>query len=385
MGIEEQLDLTLQEAEFEKLEDIKSSIQENLASRIDSWKFGDYGWTSPVNIMMTCAWYKWLNPNQDICKIWANDHLKQKISGGFALRSMDERYTIRIIAKSRIANGFCSPNSGMQGSRAIEKMRGIGRINRNEPVEQSVRFDMSLLQNILNDINDCNSIQAKNVFKLFLKYGLLKRAQREQTLSALSSSTNNLLSPEDILSYALTVKDPQFFKALTIVVMQEIIETHQYYSGLTLSGIAGAKTAADARAKSAGDFWFEDQNKNPIIAVEVKDPSKKIGFDIITAIENRKINTPSLQSYFLVSAAREPVASRDLNDKDWISNIADLRHRGLNVIIYALHDLFSFACMNVNFMPGFTNKVNQVLSQVQSLKPDTTKNWLNFLKSKAEV
>lgn len=382
MGIEEKLDLALQEAETENISNIESAIPKHLAVRIKSWKFGNYGWTSPVNIMMTCAWYKWLNPNQDICKIWANDHLSQKIAGGFALRSMDEKYTIRVIAKSRIANDFCSPNSGMQGSRAIEKMRGMGRINRDEPVEQSVSFDMPLFQNILNDINECNSAQANNVFKLFLKYGLQIRAQREKTLSGLQSSISNTLNSEDVLSFALSVKDPQFFKALTIVVMREFIRTNKFYCELTLSGIDGAKTAADARAKSAGDFWFEDQNKKPIVAVEVKDPSKKIGFDIIAAIGNRKVNNPSIQNYFLVSAAREPVESRDLNDKDWNSNIANLRNGGLNVLIYSLYDLFSLACMSPNFMKNFANEINQVLGQVESLKPDTIKNWLEFLANK---
>ena len=174
VGIEEKLDLIANNVEEESLEEIIENIPETLVSRINTWQFGSYGWTSPVNIMLTCAWYKWLNPLQDTCKIWAQDHQKNKIEGGFALRTLDEKYTVRIIAKLRIAKNFCSSNSGMQGTRAIEKMRGIGRIDRDTPLEQSVKFDMKLFQEILNDINECSSEEAKNVFKLLLKQRVFK-------------------------------------------------------------------------------------------------------------------------------------------------------------------------------------------------------------------
>ena len=378
MKFDKELDLVANNVEKESLEVIIKNIPSTLVSRINKWRFGSYGWTSPVNIILTCAWYKWLNPLQDTCKIWAQDHKGNKIEDGFPLRTLDEKYTVRIVAKLRISKNFCSSNSGMQGTRAIEKMRGIGRIDRDTPLEQSVKFDMKLFQEILNDIDDCSAEEAKNVFKLLLKRGLQKRAEREASLKNLNSKNSKYCLPEDILDFASSLQDPQFYKAISVVVMTEIVNSNIKLSGLTINGVAGAKTAADARARSAGDFWFEDENGESFVAVEVKDSTKKIGFDILAAIESRKENCPSIRNYFLISAAREAVATRDLHDPAWMKAISDMREIGLNVLIYPLHELFSLSCLNAEFISKFSSDLNKVLPEIDDLKQGTIEKWLAF-------
>ena len=143
------LDSAFDEAVVLQEHQINAIIPEKLLARLQGWEYGKYGHTSTVNLMITASWYKWLFPEQDVCKIWSRDHKKKVIEGGYGIRSVDEKYTVPLVNKTRIAEGFCSPNSGMQGSRAIEKMRGSLRIGRNTPIEQAVSFDMNLYFSIL--------------------------------------------------------------------------------------------------------------------------------------------------------------------------------------------------------------------------------------------
>ena len=237
---------------------------------------------------------------------------------------------------------------------------------------------MKLFQEILSDINECSSEEAKNVFQLLLKFGLQKKGEREASLKNLDSTNSSYFSPEDILSFASTLRDPQFYKAIAVVVMTEIVNSNTKLSGLTIKGVAGAKTSADARARTAGDFWFEGDKSEPVVAVEVKDPTKKIGFDILAAIDGRKENCPSIRNYFLISAAREAVATRDLHDVAWIKAISDMREGGLNVLIYPLHELFSLSCLNAEFISKFSSNLNKVLPEIDDLKQGTIEKWLAF-------
>ena len=134
-----------------KEESVGSDLPTILKRNIDAWNFGGYGWTSPVNLLMTAAWVKHVDAPQDVCLIWARN-TEGPIPGGFSIRSMDEKFTVPLVNKYTIFNQFCSNNSGMQGSRALEKskLREAGtRIERDSELGQRVSFDIVLFQTLI--------------------------------------------------------------------------------------------------------------------------------------------------------------------------------------------------------------------------------------------
>ena len=378
-NISEKLDEAFAEAESKTIGQIESNIPQVQLSSLRAWSFGSYGWTSPVNLLITAAWYKWLFPEQDVCKIWANDHSKKKIDGGFAIRSNDERYTVPLVAKTRITNGFCSPNSGMQGSRAIEKMRGQGRIDRDSPIEQAVSFDMSLFQNIINDINDCDSAKAYQYLLYLLRIGIDIRNERIAKISSLAKNTTKIdMSIYDVLEFCENISDPQFVKLLAIALLEPLVS--KFHQNLETGGIEGSKTAADTQSKSPGDFWFYDQDKNPVIGVEVKDKSKNIGFEIIGAIENRKENNPTLTTYFAITASKIAVKEAVIKDKFWLQNIARIRNDlDLNIITLSFLDICSLLIFLQVDHSKILHRANKLIIKMDDLKKDTMDKWIEFV------
>ena len=375
MDISKKLNEAYAEAEIATLAELEASLPKELIKRILSWQFGSYGWTSPVNLMITAAWYKWLFPMQDICKIWAQDHQNKQIEGGFAIRSNDEKYTVPLVTKSRISSGFCSPNSGMQGSRAIEKMRNAQRINRNTSIDQRVSFDMALFQNILNDIDELSPEKSLYFFKWLLRKGIEIRDQRELENARLRDvGTVNNVRLSEINKFTKNISDPQFVRIVVAHLAAILIK--KIHPNLKLSGMDGAKTAADSQSKSPGDFWFSDQNKTMIIAFEVKDKSKTIGFDILQAIENRRLNNPQITQYFAISAADQAVSTNVLTDPFWNDNLNRLRDNlNVNVICMSINELFGL----YEFCGGQTNNlisnISSTLAETKDLKIDTISHW----------
>lgn len=152
-----------------------------ISRNLSKWKWGSYGWVSPASLIVTAAWHKYLYPSVDCCRIWASDENGKPIPGGYSIRSADENVTIPMFAKHDLCKGFCSPNSGMQGSRAIEKMRGSKRLNRDFAQTQRTVFDLKLFASILNDINELTSDQAKEVLRYLIS--LAKRPEMRESLS----------------------------------------------------------------------------------------------------------------------------------------------------------------------------------------------------------
>lgn len=374
MSIVTRLDEAFLRAEAQTAREIASRLPVKLVSDLRRWQFGSYGWTSPVNLLLTAAWYKWLFPQQDVCKIWAKDHLKRTIPGGFAIRSNDEAYTVPLVTKTSIAQGFCSPNSGMQGSRALEKMRGAGRIDRDTPIDQSVSFDMKLFQNILNDIDQCTSEQALDVFCLLLRIGIEIREKREaQSKSLLNSVVSGSASLEQIINFTRSVSDPQFVRIVAAYLALPVVSA--MVGGSVLQGMGGAKTAADTQSKSPGDFWFETETGS-VVGAEVKDKSKKIGFDILGAIEARKSNNATMTHYLAISAAASAVSEQNLIDPFWRRNIEKLRSKvGVNVICLSLDELAALFMLSSGSVSDLLERVTQQLTTTVDLKPETIPAW----------
>lgn len=368
------LDEAFLRAEAETAGAIAGRLPINLVADLRKWQFGAYGWTSPVNLLLTAAWYKWLFPHQDVCKIWAKDHLKRTLPGGFAIRSNDEKYTVPLVTKTSIAQGFCSPNSGMQGSRALEKMRGAGRIDRDTPIDQSVSFDMKLFQNILNDIDQCTSEQALDVFCLLLRIGIEIKEKREaQSTSLLNSAVSGSASLGQIVNFTRSVSDPQFVRIVVAYLALPVVSA--MVGGSLLQGMGGAKTAADTQSKSAGDFWFKTET-GAVIGAEVKDRSKQIGFDILGAIEARKANNATMTHYLAISAAASAVSEQNLNDPFWRRNIEKLRSKiGVNVVCLSLDELAALFTLSSGSISDLLGQITEQLTTTIDLKPDTIPAW----------
>lgn len=245
----------------------KDLIPNQLLRDVTKWRWGSYGWVSPASLMFTAAWRKYYYPTVDCCKIWASDENNHPIPGGYSIRSEDESISIPLLAKYDLCEGFCSPNSGMQGSRAIEKMRSLRRLNRDFNTAQRTLFDLKLFASILNQINDLDSTQLHELIKFFICTAKQLRDARYATNTALRASSTVTF---DLLELLNSVPDPEFTKCVTAACLQILYKSH----GLTVSGVDSFKTAADARAKKPGDITLDHQNV-AVIAVEVKDKTQR--------------------------------------------------------------------------------------------------------------
>lgn len=373
------LDEAFELAILNEEKDIVSSIPTQLLQRIKDWQFGKYGWMSPVNLIVTAAWYKWLNPKQDVCRIWS-DLNGSPIEGGFSIRTQDEKFTVPLVTKKNIFHNFCSPNSGMQGTRALEKIRNLKRISRTSTIDQRVTFDLQLFKDIMNDINECSTAQAKGVFMYLMRLAHNIQKTREAELIALSgagsASTRNELSV--VSEFLNTVSDPQFVKCVGLVILAKLMDGMFGKDKLALRGVDGHKTASDARALTPGDFWFEKDGV-PFIGVEIKDITKSIGFDVLSAVRNRKKNNDSLEFYFLISAAAQPVKDHVREDKDWQKALTEIRESGLSITAIGLQDAYFMARLVLNGDIDLVSKVSAMLPQISSLKQDTIVKWIEHL------
>ena len=175
----------------------QAEMPQALRSNLDKWHWGSYGWVSPASLIFTATWRKYFYPHQDCCKIWAKDETNHPIEGGYSIRSEDESITIPLLA-----------NSGMQGSRAIEKMRNLKRLNTN--------FDNAQRTIILI---------AKNI-----------RKKRLDANAALRQGTADTFSLLDFLN---KTADPELTKCVAAACFDSIYKNN----GLSVGGVSDYKTA----------------------------------------------------------------------------------------------------------------------------------------------
>lgn len=360
-----------------ELAEIMKFLPESLSKNFSKWQFGRYGWLSPVNLFITASWYKHLHPEQDVCKIWSKDHKGNKIDGGFSIRTNDERYTVKLVSKLNIYDGYCSPNSGMQGARLIEKMRGIARIERDVALEQNVRFDIGLFQNILNDINECSAEQAKFAFLYLIKLGLISKESKESHLEELKSNRANvsMLSRQAFLR---DTKDPQFSKVYAATTIQSFLESQNLF--YAIGGISDSQSSSDSLSGSAGDLWYFDTNGDIRVGVEVKDRSKKLGFDVLSAIEIRLKNNPSIDHYIVIGESISFFNSSDIKSKYWekvIGRIESENDCSIHFLtVEQLEGLISLSGKEKDI----TVRINELLTSTPNIKKETLSEWtqLNF-------
>ena len=359
---------------------IGPSVKKLTRQRIDNWQFGAYGWTSPVNILMTAAWFKWIYPRQDVCKIWSNNKLG-KIDGGFSIRNYDETFTVRFVTKFQIYNQFCSPNSGMQGTRALEKSRDHGRIGRDTNLGQRVLFDIELFKNILNDIEDSTPEEARNIFKYFVEKGILIKQRIIKEIENIPSPNlqGSKKIKDVIFSAVYSFKDPQFVRVVVASLIEILIDGVKKFDGCALAGLGGAQTAADARARTPGDLWINNRDGKAFVGCEIKDETKPFGFDVLAAIQDRLDNNKTLQYYLGVTAAHETIKQTDRQDKEWYRFLARYKSQGLSVYFFNLDEFYNYVELFCDIDISIIDSITRILANTRDLKVNTVNNWTELL------
>jgi hypothetical protein len=356
------------------------SLPPKLRAAIDAWSYGKYGWTSPVNLMITAAWTKWIYPSQDVCKIWARDASNTPINGSYSIRSYDETITVTVVSKYDIYPNFCSRNSGMQGTRAIEKTRGATRLQSGVKIEQRVTFDLNLFVETMNLINSLKASEAKLAFQYYIELGSKIQIKRHADLKKLEAAalkaSNDRLAP--ILRACSEIADPQFAKAVAATALELWAKHAPNIVDGKIRGTDGMMTGADARSREPGDLWVTVDEK-PVIGCEVKDKSKTFGFEILRAVEERKAHNPSMHTYFLLGAGEVPVPEATCGDPEWGRQIESLRIRGLAVIPITIRDLFLLAQAFSGPLKQAVILLSKNLERTPGLKNTTVKQWTRII------
>lgn len=341
-----------------------SKIPSHLLTNFKSWNWGAYGWTSPASLIVTAAWVKYYIPTQDCCKLWARDEANAPIIGGYSIRSEDEGITIPLLSKYDLCKGFCSENSGMQGSRAIEKMRSLKRLDTNFSISQRTVFDLKLFASILNKINNLNQVESLEVLKLLIvtsKEIRDRRIQSDATLSTTKASFN-------VLSLLEEIADPELTKCVAAACLDALYLQH----GFVLDGVTDHKTAADARAEKAGDLTLSKEGV-VVIASEVKAKSITLDWQNIGRAEKILEAHPSIANFIFILENRNALA--DAVFKEIIASPRLSSLTGMKISFLSLHDLYRLAVPVVGEV-AITARTGKYLSIAPSVKPQTKDEWI---------
>lgn len=341
-----------------------SGLPVELLSNLNMWHWGSYGWVSPASLIFTATWRKAFYPAQDCCKIWAKDEENNPIEGSYSIRTEDETITIPILAKYDLCNGFCSPNSGMQGSRAIEKMRGYKRLNTDFEKTQRTVFDLKLFAMILNQINSLNSEQALKVLKYQIVIAKKIQANRIKTNEILRQGASTSFN---LMGFLAVTSDPELTKCVVAACFDVIYSS----KGFVLDGVADYKTAADARAKKPGDLSLrKDQT---LIAIEVKDKTQTIDWNNIDRAK-RIINANSdIVNFIFILENRDASVSNVIQE---MIHSPQFQSSPCNIISFmSVHDLFLYA-VSVSDLQTIINITGKYLSIAPAVKPETKEAWL---------
>jgi len=340
-------------------------LPKELKSNLDRWKWGSYGWLSPASLIITATWHKYFYPQNDCCKIWAKDENGKPIEGGYSIRSEDEAITIPVLAKHDLCTNFCSPNSGMQGSRAIEKMRTLRRLNIDFDSAQKTVFDLKLFAQILNQTNDLTKEQAYQS----LQYQILiaKRIQKKRIITN-QSLLNETVDGFNLIRFTNNTSDPELTKCVVAACLDSIFSS----SGMILEGVTDYKTAADARAQKPGDLSLRKDDKI-LVAVEVKDKTQTIDWNNIDRANKIILSNSDLCSFLFVLEKREATVTDVI--QEMIRSEEFTKEPFNKISFFSLHDLYLLALI-ADSEKNIIRKAGVFLSQAPAVKPETKEKWI---------
>ena len=345
----------------------RSQIPDRLFKRIKSWRWGAYGWISPVSLIVTFAWMKYIDHQIDVCKIWARDGKNKPIDGAYSLRGQDEKVTVPIFSKHDLCKGFCSDNSGMQGSRAIEKMRARGRIDRNFSLNQRTVFDLGLFAEIANDINDLSSEQALEVFKLLVTIAKEKREERRAQEVVLSTG----VLESNVLKVVNDISDPELVKCVAAACLDLIY----FRRGLELQGVDEHKTAADARSVKAADLRLINGDSKVQIVAEVKGRSIKIDWQNLSRAGTIYSREKSLKVFMFVF--EYDLFFLDVNYQEIIASSQYKNDYERYILMISLRSLYFLALGVCGAEEKIAKKISEYISMAPSIKSSTVSEWIS--------
>lgn len=345
-----------------------SVLPSTLIDKIGRWKWGSYGWVSPVSLMFTAAWRKYYYPEIDCCRIWADDEKHQPIEGGYSIRSEDESISIPILAKHDLCQGFCSPNSGMQGSRAIEKMRNLKRLNTDFDSAQRTLFDLKLFAEIMNEINELEHNQLFELIKYFICIAKGIKAHRDEVNASICCATDANFSVIDFLGQ---IHDPEFTKCVVAACLEAVFSKH----GIQVVGAEDYKTAADARAGKPGDLALEKNGKY-VLAVEVKDKTQRIDWNNLERANRILERCPELHGFAFVLESRDAATNSTVHEMVKSAQLSN--GNGKKISIMSLFALYQLAKITIG-ESDLIALVGSYLVKVPAVKPDTKEAWLKAI------
>lgn len=341
-------------------------INKTLRNNIDKWNWGKYGWISAVSLIVTVSWRKHFFNNEDCCKIWSRTSGNEPIEGAYSLRTLDEQITIPLFSKHDLCKQFCSDNSGMQGLRAVEKMRDQLRLNRNFGSSQKTVFDLNLFASILNDIDELNESESIETFKYLVS--ISKKIQKDRTNQYQKLKIPDIRLTKSVIQTIDECADPEVIKCAAGACLKII-----YKNDYVIYGIDQKKTSADARSGSAGDLWLVNKtDSSRIIGVEIKDKSKYLDWNVIRKIESL-IEDLELNGYIYISGNRKIFTEnliKDSKEKIFLDIL------GKNVVILSIYDLISMALFLSNELEIF-NLTKENATHCPSIKNSS----INILQS----
>ena len=348
----------------------ENALPRPLLNNLNKWNSGGYGWISPVSLMITATWKKAYDHNADCCKIWSDDETGRPIAGAYSIRSLDETITVPLFAKYDLCKDFCSPNSGMQESRTIEKMRSEKRLNTSFASKQKTVFDLKLFAVILNQINDLTIQDCFRLLDFFIVKAKSIKSKRDKQNSMLTQAPASHVNVIDLLSQ---IHDPELTKCVTAGCLMAMCPTADF----TVTGISDYKTAADERAEKPGDLCVMSF-KNPMMAVEVKDKSQTINWKNIERASTILGRFPTVVSFVFILENRKALVSdriREIVSSDLITHGAAKK-----ISIMSLHDLYTLA-RSFKDDAYILEMTNNAMVRTPALKPDSRTKWISLIKS----
>lgn len=349
----------------------EQAIPAPLLANIKRWKWGSYGWVSPASLIFTAAWRKAYYPEEDCCKIWARDEQNNPIPGSYSIRSEDEGISIPLLAKHDLCPGFCSDNSGMQGSRAIEKMRTLKRLNTDFDAAQRTVFDLKLFATILNQINELTSEQALEVLRLLIMIAKSIRAKRIATMAALRSDPTRDI---DVMDFLGRTADPELTKCVTAACLDSIFSPHR----CVITGVEDYKTAADARAQKPGDLCIM-YGEEPRISIEVKDKTQSIDWNNIERARKILDANTSVRNFIFVLERRDAAVAPIIAEIVSAQKMSTPPYDKISIV--SLHDLHLLAS-SVADARTLAKKTSEYIASAPAVKPETKNSWIRTMKSR---
>jgi hypothetical protein len=355
------------------------SIPSEVLARLSQWRWGVYGWTSPANLLITAAWLKVVSPTQDICRIWSRNN-QGRIEGSYSIRTYDEQVTVPFVTREDIATAFCSANSGMQGSRALEKSRSAERISRDYNVGQRTIFSQPLFAELMNDIDDGGPEVASAALTWILGKALDIRHDRTKALESITASKSARAKPADLLVIALMeIKDPEFVKCVAAACLSDLLATED--EQLTVLGVDSYRTAADARSGQLGDLLLVEgkpEESSVVGGFEIKDQSRRLDYQNIATASNRLSENETARAFGFVVGSRAMFRSAIVQEELSKPDPFKLRERKLHIALLSVEDLVAL-CEMKGTLNSVVDAVGVNIGLAKSLKIETPKQWAKLL------